>query len=99
MSLAELQGIQASAKPAEPYVPPWEKNFTLPDGVVIKDPQAFIQAALNMMRDSKVIGRRGATNLSAVKCDVDGLCLGHFYKLGDALGEEACAALNAEKPE
>lgn len=89
--------VQAIAEGKVLYVPRWEKNFTLPDGVVIKDPQAFIQAALNMMRDSKVMGRRGATNLAAVKCDVDGLCLGHFYKLGEALGQEACDALNAEK--
>lgn len=80
-----------------PYIAPWDRHFTLPEGVQIKDPQAFIQAALNMMRDAEVFGRAGSTNLHSVKCDVKGLCLGHFYKLGDALGPEACDALNVQK--
>lgn len=91
----KLAGIPSA--PATPYIAPWDRNFVLPEGIEIKDPQAFMQASLNMMRDMVVMGRRGYTNLAAVKCDVEGLCLGHIYKLEEALGPEACLVLNAKK--
>lgn len=80
-----------------PYIPSWERNFILPEGVKVKDPEAAIQALLNLLRDAEVMGLAGHTNLAPVKCKVDGLCLGHFNKLADALGPEVCLVLNAKK--
>lgn len=75
----------------------YETDLVLPPTVKVKDPAALIQAVLNMMRDAKVRGRAGLTNLGPVKCDVDGLTLGHFYKIGEALGEEVCEVINDPK--
>lgn len=72
-------------------------DLVLPEGVQVKNPAAVVQAAINLLRDVIVRGRCGSTNLAAVKCDVDGLCLGHFYKLGDALGQEVCDVINQTK--
>lgn len=68
-------------------------NVKLPDGVQIKDPEKALQAILNICRDAAVSGRAGATNLAAVRCNVDGLTLGHFYELWGALGEDVCKAI------
>ena len=73
------------------------KNLILPEGVEFKDPEKVKQALLNICRDSKVIGRAGSTNLPAVKCDVDGLTLGHWYDLWEALGPDVCNVINASK--
>ena len=70
-------------------------NFNLPAGISIKDPEKLHQAILNLVRDAKVKGRAGSTNLRAVRCDVDGLTLGHFYDLWEALGEDVCKAINS----
>ncbi len=70
-------------------------DLKLPKDVVIKDPEAAIQAILNICRDSIIKGRAGGTNLPAVKCDVGGLTLGHWYKLWDALGSDVCKVVNA----
>ena len=69
------------------------ENLTLPHGVTIKDPEKVLQAVLNIVRDSKVKGKAGLTNLRSVRCDVEGLTLGHFYELWDALGEDVCKAI------
>ena len=77
-------------------------NLQLPKGIVVKDPEATIQAILNICRDSQIKGRMGSTNIPAVKCDVDGLTLGHWYKLWEALGPEVCnviEAVKAQQPE
>jgi len=77
-------------------------DLKLPKDVVVKDPQAAIQAILNICRDSQVKGKRGSTNLAAVRCDVEGLTLGHWYKLWDALGPNVCdviEAVKAQQPE
>ncbi len=79
-----------------------DNDLKLPKGVAVKDPEAAIQAILNFCRDSRIKGRRGSTNLAAVKCDVDGLTLGHWYKLWEALGPEVCnviEAVKAQQPE
>ncbi len=68
-------------------------NVKLPDGVQIKDPEKALQAILNICRDVAISGKAGATNLAAVRCSVDGLTLGHFYELWDALGEDVCKAI------
>lgn len=68
-------------------------NFNLPAGISIKDPEKLHQAILNLVRDAKVKGRAGSTNLRAVRCDVDGLTLGHFYDLWEALGDPVCKAI------
>lgn len=72
-----------------------DTNLKLPKDIVVKDPQAAIQAILNICRDSRIKGRHGSTNLPAVKCDVDGLTLGHWYKLWDALGPDVCKVIDA----
>lgn len=69
-------------------------DLKLPEGVAVKDPEAAIQAILNICRDSIIKGRAGSTNLAAVKCDVGGLTLGHWYKLWDALGSDVCKAVD-----
>lgn len=71
------------------------ENFTLPEGIQFEDPEGVKQAILNICRDAKIFGRAGGTNLPAVKCDVEGLTLGHWYKLWDALGKEVNDALNS----
>lgn len=76
----------------------YQENLILPEGVKVKDPDAVVQAVINLLRDAMVKGRAGQTNLPAVKCDVEGLTLGHFYKLGEALGQEVCDVINANKP-
>lgn len=42
-------------------------------------------AALKMQVDAQVYGLCGATNHSAVRCEVKGLTLGHWQRLADAL--------------
>lgn len=77
-------------------------DLKLPKDIVVKDPQAAIQAILNICRDSQIKGRHGSTNLPAVKCDVEGLTLGHWYKLWEALGPGVCdviEAVKAQQPE
>ena len=73
-------------------------DFKLPEGVSIADPEKLQQAILNIARDVKVRGRAGSTNLRAVRCDVDGLTLGHFYDLWEALGDPACKAIEKVNP-
>lgn len=72
-------------------------DLKLPKDIIVKDPQAAIQAILNLCRDAKVIGRAGSTNLSSVRCNVEGLTLGHWYKLWDALGPDVCKVIEAVK--
>ncbi|NTV78160.1 MAG: hypothetical protein HGA25_03200 [Clostridiales bacterium] len=72
-------------------------DLKLPKGVVVKDPEAAVQAILNICRDAGIKGRMGSTNLAAVKCDVDGLTLGHWYKLFEALGPEVCNVIEVVK--
>lgn len=93
------QQVQRLAHSEMAYVAPWDDDLKLPRGVKIADPEAALQALLNLMRDAKVMGRAGGTNLPAVKCNVDGLMLGHFYKIQEALGSEACLAIHAIKLE
>jgi hypothetical protein len=75
----------------------YRTDLKLPKGVTVKDPEAAIQAMLTICRDAQVKGRMGSNNLSAIKCDVDGLTLGHRYKLWDALGPEVCNVIEAVK--
>ncbi len=46
---------------------------------------SLIEAARAIDFDATVIGLAGATNHPAVKCEVQGLCLRHFYDLRNAL--------------
>lgn len=73
-------------------------DFKLPVGVNIHDPEKLQQAILNLVRDAKVVGRAGLTNLRSVRCDVDGLTLGHFYDLWEALGDPVCKAIEEVSP-
>lgn len=70
-------------------------DLKLPKGVFINNPPELIQAILNMCRDAKVIGRAGSTNLPSVRCDVQGLTLGHWQKVWEALGPEVCKVIDA----
>lgn len=77
-------------------------DLKLPKDVQVKDPAAVIQAVLNICREADIKGRMGSTNIPAVKCDVEGLTLGHWYKLWEALGPEVCnviEAVKAQQPE
>lgn len=80
----------------------YDTNLKLPKDVQVKDPAAVIQAVLNICREADIKGRMGSTNIPAVKCDVEGLTLGHWYKLWEALGPEVCnviEAVKAQRPE
>jgi hypothetical protein len=70
-------------------------NFILPEGIAIKDSEKALQAILNIARDSKIKGRAGQNNAPSVRCDVEGLTLGHFYELWDALGDDVRKAIDA----
>lgn len=74
---------------------PWETDLKFPKDVQIKDKDALIQAFLNIARDAQIVGRAGGTNIPAVKCDVQGLTLGHWYKVWEALGPDACKVIEA----
>ena len=92
----QVQRLTDHPLPA-PYIPSFKDNFVLPDGVTVKDPEGVIQAVLNLLRDAEIRGRAGCTNVAAVRCDVTGLTLGHFYALNDALGQDVYDAITAVK--
>jgi len=70
-----------------------EQDVKLPTNLKIKNPEAALQAILNIARDAEVIGLAGDTNLAGVRCVVEGLNLGHWYKLSEALGDDVCKFL------
>jgi hypothetical protein len=77
-------------------------DLKLPKDVQVKDPDAVIQAVLNICREADIKSRLGFNKMPAVKCDVEGLTLGHWYKLWEALGPEVCSvilAVKAQRPE
>ena len=59
----------------------------------IKDRDATLKAVLEIVRDAQVIGLSGQTNLPAVRCQVDGLSLGHWQRLWAAIGDDALAQI------
>lgn len=89
--------VQKLAGETQERIPRWENNLILPEGMKVRDPNALAQAVLNLLRDVDIKGRAGYTNLPAVRCNVEGMTLGHFYKIGEALGEDVCNFLNEEK--
>jgi hypothetical protein len=46
---------------------------------------AVIKAAKALQRDAEVHGMMGASNSPAIRCEVKGLCLGHWHDLRAAL--------------
>lgn len=89
--------VQALAGVVKSETPRYEYNLHLPDGVAVKDAGAVVQAVINLLRDANIRGRAGLTNLPAVKCDIEGLTLGHIYKVCEALGDDVCNVINRAK--
>lgn len=54
-------------------------------GILGPSVMAVITAAQAIRRDAEVYGLAGATNHPAVRCEVKGLCLKHWYDLCAAL--------------
>lgn len=46
---------------------------------------ALIKAVKEIQRDAEIYGLAGSTNVPAVRCEVKGLTLGHWYNLEAAM--------------
>lgn len=52
---------------------------------------ALIAAARAIVKDAEVFGLAGYSNFRAVRCEIKGLCLGHWYDLQEAVSNLSAA--------
>ena len=54
---------------------------------VYKQRDSLLEACKRLRADAEVYGLMGSTNIPAVRCEVKGLTLGHWYNLDDAIAK------------
>ncbi len=67
-----------------------QTDVELPEGLQIENPREVLQAVLNLCRDAKVSTKHGCAGHPSIRCNVQGLTLGHWLRIFQALGQEVC---------
>ena len=65
-------------------------NVELPEGLQIENPKEVLQAVLNLCRDARVSTKHGCTSHPNIRCNVQGLTIGHWLRIFQGLGQEVC---------